>query len=108
MTKAVNRKAGKKGRTEDVKPGVKTSTVKQPAKSQKKQLQHQQGTSRRWIIGVVILCLLIGAVVLFFKPSLKVTSNEKVSKGKNFDQNKKAKESKGGRSDERKGKKAGK
>lgn len=104
MTKAVNRKAGKKGRTED----VKTSTVKQPAKSQKKQLQQQQGTSRRWIIGVVILCLLIGAVVVLFIPSLKITSNEKVSKGKNFDQNKKAKESKGDRTEERKGKQAGK
>lgn len=101
MTKAINRKAGKKARTED----VKTSTIKQPAKSQKK--QHQQKTSRRWMIALVFLCLLIGAVVLFFTPSFQGTSKEKVSKEKNFNQNKKAKESKSVRGDGGKQKKAG-
>ncbi len=105
MTKTVSRKAVKKGRTED----VKTSTTKQPAaKSQKKQLQHQQKTSRRWMIGIVILCLLIGAVVVFLTPSFQLPSKEKVSKGKNADENKKAKESKGSRVDGRKQKKPGK
>ncbi|KAL9967088.1 hypothetical protein ACROYT_G025251 [Oculina patagonica] len=102
MTKTVSRKAVKKGRTED----VKTSTTKQPAaKSQKKQLQHQQKTSRRWMIGIVILCLLIGAVVVFLTPSFQLPSKGKVSKGKNADENKKAKESKGSRVDGRKQKK---
>ena len=104
MTKTVSRKTGRKGHTED----SKTSTIKQPAKSQKKQFQHQQETSRRWIIGLVILCLLAATVVVFLTPSFQITSKEKVSKGKIFDQNEKAKESKSDRGDGRKEKKTGK
>lgn len=88
MTRAVSRKSGKKGRTED----VKTSTARQPAKFHKRHLKHQEETSRRWMIWLVILCLLIGAVVVFFVPTFQFTSKEKVSEGKNFDQSKEVKE----------------
>lgn len=105
MTKAVSRKSGKKGRSED----VKTSTVRQPAKLQKRHHKHQEETSRRWMIWLVIFCFLIGAVVVFFIPAFQFTSKEKVSEGKNFDQSKKVKEPKADRaSDGRKEKDAGK
>jgi len=82
MTKAVSRKSGKKGRTED----VKTSTVR-PAKK-----HVAQEPQRRWMIWLVILCFLIGAVVVFFISAFQFTSKEKVSEGKNFDQSKNVKE----------------
>lgn len=90
MTKAVSRKSRKKGRLED----VKTSTVRQSAKFHKRQHEHQEETSRRWIIWLIILCFLIGAVVVFFIPAFQFTSKEKVSEGKNFDQSQKVKEPK--------------
>ena len=85
MTKAVRRKPGKKGRSED----VKTSTVRQTAK--KRQHEHQEETSRRWLIWLIILCFLIAAVVVFFISAFQFTSKEKVSEGKNFDQSQKVK-----------------
>jgi len=104
MTKAVSRKSGKKGRSED----VKTSTVRQPAKLPKRHHKHQEETSRRWMIWLVIFCFLIGAVVVFFIPAFQFTSKEKVSEGKNFDQSKQVKEPKADRaSDGRKEKDAG-
>ena len=86
MTKAVRRKSGKKGRSEDVKT---ISTVRPSAKFHKRQHEHQEETSRRWIIWLIILCLLIGAVVVIFIPAFQFTSKEV---GKNFDQSKKVKE----------------
>lgn len=104
MTKTVNRKPAKRGRTEG------GENIKQPAKkSSKKPLQNQQETSRRWKIGLIILlCLLIGAVVVFFNPFSQTALKEKVSQGNNVDQSKKAKKSKDKRSDGQKGKSAGK
>ena len=105
MTKAVSRKSGKKGRSED----VKTSTVRQPSKFGKRHHEHQEETSRRWMIWLVILCFLIGAVAVFFSPALQFTSREKVSGRKNFDQSKKVKEPKADRASAgRKEKDAGK
>ena len=88
MTKAVSRKSGKKSRTDD----VKTSTVRQPTKFQKRHRTHQEEPSRRWMIWLIILCFLIGAVVVFFIPAFQFTSKNKDSEGKNFDQSKKVKE----------------
>lgn len=105
MTKAVSRKSGKKGRSED----VKTSTVRQPSKFGERHHEHQEENSRRWMIRLVILCFLIGAVVAFFSPALQFTSREKVSGRKNFDQSKKVKEPKADRASAgRKEKDAGK
>jgi len=81
MTKAVSRKSGKKGRSED----VKTSTVRPPS--------NQEKTSHRWMIWFVVLCFLIGAVVVIFSPTFQFASREKVSERKNFDQSKKVRES---------------
>jgi len=87
MTRATNRKTGKKGHGES----AKNSTSKQSAKTPKKHPQYQQETSQKWIIGVGVLCLLIGAVavVLYFVPSLQVDFKGKVSREKDFDQQKK-------------------
>lgn len=86
MTKAVSRKSGKKGRSEDVK-----TAVRQSAKFHQRQHEHQEETSRRWMIWLIILCFLIGAVVVFFIPAFQFTSKEKVSEGKNFEQSQKVK-----------------
>ena len=87
MTRATNRKTGKKGHGES----AKNSTSKQSAKTPKKHPQYQQETSQKWIIGVGVLCLLIGAVavVLYFVPSLQVDFKGKVSREKDFEQQKK-------------------
>lgn len=90
MTKAVSRKSSKKGRLED----VKTSIVRQSDKFHKRKHEHQEETSRRWIIWLIIPCFLIGAVVLFFIPAFQFTSKDKVPEGKNFDQSQKVKEPK--------------
>lgn len=86
MTKAVSRKSGKKGRSEDVK-----TAVRQSAKFHQRQHEHQEETSRRWMIWLIILCFLIGAVVVFFIPAFQFTSKGKVSEGKNFEQSQKVK-----------------
>lgn len=86
MTKAVSRKSGKKGRSEDVK-----TAVRQSAKFHQRQHEHQEETSRRWMIWLIILCFLTGAVVVFFIPAFQFTSKEKVSEGKNFEQSQKVK-----------------
>jgi len=106
MTKAVSRKSGKKGRSED----VKTSTVSQPSKFGKRHHEHQDKTSHPWMIWFVVLCFLIGAVVVIFSSTFQFTSREKVSERKNFDQSKKVHESGkvGGASAGRKEKDAGK
>ena len=86
MTKAVSRKSGKKGRSEDA--------VRQSAKFHKRQHEHEEETSRRWMIWLIVLCFLIVAVVVFFIHAFQFTSKEKVSERKNFDQSKKVKEPK--------------
>ena len=90
MTKTVSRKSGKKGRSED----VKTAAVRQSAKFHKRQHKHEEETSRRWMIWLIILCFLIVGVVVFFIYAFQFTSKEKVSERKNFDQSKKVKEPK--------------
>ena len=97
MTKPFSRKTGKKGNGESVK--------KHATKTQKTHHQNQLGTSRGWMFGLGICCLLIGAVavVLYVLPSFQVGFKENVSRGKDFREQKKVIKNNG--VDNRKGKK---
>lgn len=98
MTKAAHRKVAKKGHTE-------RAELRQPAKKySKKHIQNQKGISPRWKIGLIIilLCLLIGAIVVYFNPSSKTGPKGKVSQDRNDDQNKKVKKSKDDLSEDKK------
>ena len=104
MTKLAPRKAAKRGHTEG-------AEIRQPAKkSSKKHIQRKQEISSRWKIGlvIVVLCLLIGTIVVYFSPFTQTGPRGKVSQGRNDDQNKRAKKSKDDPREDQKQKSRGK
>lgn len=82
MTKTLSRKSGKKG------PGE--SAQRKATKITKKRSCEQEGMSRKWIIGVGVVCLLIAvvSVALYFVPSLEVAFKEKPSFKQDLDMRK--------------------
>lgn len=103
MTKLAPRKAAKRGH-------IGGAEIRQPAKkSSKKHIQRKQETSSRWKIGlvIVVLCLLIGTIIVYFNPFTQTGPRGKVSQGRNDDQNKRAKKSKDDPSEDQKQKSTG-